>query len=349
MKRGSPSPDANRTVSSPGVSGRDDERGPDDVAPEHGRSAPGLDWQSWNDVAFNGIGSPGTEESDTGIPSVARPRSTETSQEDRIVEVVREVVRAEASELRSEMRQLQGWMASVVLDRIDQLAAADQQFRERLAHVAKQAESWIAENRDATNDRLDQLIETHDPDHASKMSGELALLREELLTIRSEVAAAMQEAVGQLRQTLQDAEETFERRLAEMARAEDERWRALRTALSELREALQGSQALAAAQQEEAELLDQAMRMLQQSVAEQHAELLDALVRHRRSSSALLTKQLRPLVDAIPDLVDDAARSNEQASLRRIEAAVAKIRRSLQEVGGAEPPGKDSRSRRVRG
>ena len=159
----------------------------------------------------------------------------------------------------------------------------------------------------------------------------------------------LERAVAELRRSLQDAEEASERHLAEVAGAEDERWRALRESLSELREALQGTHTLAAAQQEETELLDRAMRTLQESVAAQHAELLEALFRHRRSSSDLLRRQLRPVVEAIPDLVDDAARTNEQATLRRIEAAVTKIRRSLQEAGAADAPADDARRRRAAG
>ncbi len=311
--------------------------------PRGGPSESELDRQSWERVAFSGLDSPRPEAPDAGIPKAVSPRLTASHLDDRIVSVVREVVGAEVSDLRSEPRELQGWMSSVVLDRVDQLAAAEQQFRERLAQLAKQAESWIADNRDATNERLDQLIEAHATHRQPEASAELALIREDLATVRSEVAAVTQEAVGELRRALHDAEAASERRLVEVARAEDERWRELQEAFSDLREALQGTHALAAAQQEEVELLDQSLRVFQQSVDRQHAELLEALVRHRRSSSAQVARQLRPLVDAIPDLLDDAARSNEQASLRRIEAAVTKIRRSLQEVAADDPPRGKSR------
>ncbi len=153
----------------------------------------------------------------------------------------------------------------------------------------------------------------------------------------------VERAVAELRRSLQDAEEASERHLAEVARAEDERSRALEASLSQLREALQGTHALAAAQQEETELLDRAMRVLQQSIAEQHAGLLEALGRHRRSSSDLLRRQLRPLVEAI---VDDAARRDEQATLRRIETAVTNVRRSLQEAGPPDTSSKNPRPRR---
>ena len=158
---------------------------------------------------------------------------------------------------------------------------------------------------------------------------------------QSEARATMrlENAIGELRQSLNDTEEASERQLMQAAEAERERLGELQTCLVELREALEGTHALAAAQQVETELLDGAMSTLQQSlvdlrtsVATQHLEIREDLARQRRSSSALLKRQLRPIVESLPVLVAAAVEAREEETALRIERAVAKLRRSLQQT-----------------
>ena len=142
-------------------------------------------------------------------------------------------------------------------------------------------------------------------------------------------------AVGQLRRSLKETEDAWTLDRSEAAEAEGERLQELRSRLMEMNDALQGTHALAAAQQEETELLDTAMRTLQQWLVEMSAsvdthqsEIREELARQQRSSSALIKRQLRPITESLPELVADAVQRNEEETLRRIEKAMEKVRRS---------------------
>ena len=144
-----------------------------------------------------------------------------------------------------------------------------------------------------------------------------------------------EKAVGQLRRSLKETEDAWTLDRSEAAEAEGERLQELRSRLMEMNDALQETHALAAAQQEETELLDTAMRTLQQwlvemsaSVDTHHSEIREELARQQRSSSALIKRQLRPITESLPELVADAVQRNEGETLRRIEKAMEKVRRS---------------------
>lgn len=154
------------------------------------------------------------------------------------------------------------------------------------------------------------------------------------------MAGRLERAIGQFQQALKDAEEVSERHRVEAAEAEGERARELQTGLMDLSDALRGTHALAAAQREEAELLDAAMSTLHQSlvhletsVAAQHVELREDLARQRRSASALLKRQLRPITESLPELVAAAVTRSEEETVRRIERALAKLQRSVEQQG----------------
>ncbi len=97
------------------LSEREDEEGHDVPLPHEDEREFELDWQSWQETAIRGLDSREAERLDTTVPRAGPSGLTDTHLEDRIVSVVRDVVRAETSDLRSELRQLQGWMSSVSL------------------------------------------------------------------------------------------------------------------------------------------------------------------------------------------------------------------------------------------
>ena len=147
----------------------------------------------------------------------------------------------------------------------------------------------------------------------------------------------LETAVGQFGRSLNDTEEAWARHRLEAAEAEARRLQELSAHLVKLDEGLRGTHALAAAQQEETELLDAAMRTLQEwmedmaaSVATQHQEIREHVARQQRASNALIKRQFRPITESLPELVADAVQQNEEQVLRRIERAVAKVRRSLE-------------------
>ena len=156
-------------------------------------------------------------------------------------------------------------------------------------------------------------------------------------------------AIRGVRLSLKNTEQTVERHMQQAAQAEGERLKELQTSLAELRGALEGTHLLAAAQQEETELLDGALSTLQASlieletsVATQHLEMRDELARHRRSSSAILKRQLSPVVSSIPAMVAAAVQAGEDQTLQRIEKAVATLRRSLSQAPSATARPRDS-------
>jgi hypothetical protein len=149
----------------------------------------------------------------------------------------------------------------------------------------------------------------------------------------------LETAVRQVQHSLKDAEEVSARHRMEADRVAGERLREWHASMAELSDALGATHALAAAQREETELLDGAMSTLQESLVElrasaarQHVEIREDLARQRRSSSELIKRQLRPITESLPELVTAAARASEEETLKRVEKAVAKLRRSLQQA-----------------
>jgi hypothetical protein len=153
----------------------------------------------------------------------------------------------------------------------------------------------------------------------------------------------LETAVQQVRHSLKETEEVSARHRIEADRVEGERLREWHASMAELSDALRGTHALAAAQREETEQLDGAMSTLQESLVElralaarQHVEIREDLARQRRSSHEFIKRQLRPITESLPELVTAAARASEEETLKRVEKAVAKLRRSLQQP--AAPP-----------
>ena len=76
--------------------------------------------------------------------------------------------------------------------------------------------------------------------------------------------------------------------------------------------------------------LQEWMEDMAASVATQHQEIREHVARQQRASNALIKRQIRPITESLPELVADAVQQNEEQALRRIERAVAKVRRSLE-------------------
>jgi hypothetical protein len=236
------------------------------------------------------------------------------------IKEAREVVTSVSTAAMSEIREENVRIRTLLSDLEDSLTSVqdstrnDREATRRL--MSEKVDAFAVSMGDVVRETVGQAVEQS----------------EDRTTVRLETA------IGGVRQSLKDAEEVSKGQMRQAARAERDRLRELQTCLGELREALEGTHALAAAQQEETELLDGAMSTLQESLvdlrnslATQHLEIREDLARQRRSSSALLKRQLRPIVESLPVLVAAAVEEREDESVQRIERAVAKLRRSLQQ------------------
>lgn len=241
-------------------------------------------------------------------------------------EVVASVTTATMSELRDENAHIRALLSDL---------------EQSLTHVQDSARNDRDATRRVMSERLDAFARSMG-DIVTETVRQAAEQSEDRTTMR------LEKAIGGVRQSLKDTEQASERQMMQAARAERERLCELQTRLTELREALEGTHALAAAQQVETELLDGAMSTLQESlvvlrtsVATQHLEIREDLARQRRSSSAMLKRQLRPIVESLPALVAAAVQEREEETVQRVERAVAKLRRSLQQTPAVSSrPGK---------
>ncbi len=271
---------------------------------------------------------------------------------------VRDDLRSELHDaLREEKAELSGQLAAVV-------TALDDAFGKVTKLATELSAATIREVRDANtyaNGSVSELRESIAELQKSaevERQGDRQIIGQWLYAVADSMGKAVREAVTraagesearifdrldtaveQLQHSINDVEAASERHRMEADRAEGERMRELHASLAELSDALRGTHALAAAQQEETDLLDGAMRTLQESlvdlrtsVAAQHVEIREDLARQRRSSSELIKRQLRPITESLPKLAATAGHSTEEATLERVETAVAELRRSLEQA-----------------
>lgn len=109
--------------------------------------------------------------------------------EEAIRSVIESCVRPELSQLRAEFRESQQLLVSTLLQRIEDVATAERQLREQLGSAMERAQSWMAQSRDDTDQKLDRLMEA---------SGRLRSDASDATNEATEWRTALFQAVGRL-------------------------------------------------------------------------------------------------------------------------------------------------------
>jgi len=79
--------------------------------------------------------------------------------EEAISSLIRDCLRSELDQLRAEIRQSQELVVSTVHQRIQDLAAAESEFRRQFAATMEEARDWIGQSRHDTGQKLERLVE----------------------------------------------------------------------------------------------------------------------------------------------------------------------------------------------
>lgn len=104
--------------------------------------------------ADQGVGS----DSPSSTP-LSKPTTGAGGMDEAIRSVIESCVRSEMSQLRAEFRESQQLLVSTLVQRIEDVATAERQLRKQLGSAMERAQSWMAQSRDHTDQKLDRLME----------------------------------------------------------------------------------------------------------------------------------------------------------------------------------------------
>lgn len=119
----------------------------------------------------------------------SQPTTGAGGMEEATCSVIESCVRPELSQLRAEFRESQQLLVSTLLQRIEDVATAERQLREQLGSAMERAQSWMAQSRDDTDQKLNRLMEA---------SGRLRSDASDATNEATEWRTALFQAVGRL-------------------------------------------------------------------------------------------------------------------------------------------------------